>query len=119
MQLVALVELQVSVEDPPLGMLEGLAPMVTVGAAGVVDTWRTSMAFTHASVFAAVKVRLSVASLVTVKTLSTTVLPGTVTPVRTRWPSAVTLNLRTYVHGTHDSRSFSVTSTTPGVTGIA
>jgi hypothetical protein len=77
------------------------------------------MPFTHASVFAAVNVRLSVASLVTVKTLSTTVLPGTVTPVRTVWPSAATLNLRTYAQGTHDSRSFSVTCTWPGVTGIA
>jgi hypothetical protein len=115
-QLAALVEFQLSVDVPPGAMLEGFALNVTVGA---VLSCRTSMALTQDSPVIVAKTRLSVASVVTVNVRSPTVFRGTEKFARTTCPSAVTWKTRKYGHCVQDSRNRSVTSTCPGVAGMA
>jgi hypothetical protein len=121
-QVDAPVVVHVSVDVPPAEMLVGDADRLTEGADSPPPlpplSERTSIALTHASPTRRVKTRLRVASAVTMNTRSATVLAATTWLARTTWPSASTRKLRV-LHQVHDSRNRSVTSTCPGVTGMA
>ena len=111
----------VRVDAFPTLTLVGDALSVTCGSCGdgVEPTGRTSIALTHASPATFVKTRLRVESVVTMKVRSATVLTGTTWFARSTWPSASTRKLRVVPHCVHDSRKRRLTSTCPGVTGIA
>ena len=118
MQVVAPVLFHVRVDALPEVTLVGVAENVTDGGAPPVQSGRTSMALTQASPTRRVKSRLSVASVVTMKVRSATVLTGTEWLASMTCPSASTRKLRV-PQDVQDSRKRSVTSTCPGVTGIA
>ena len=117
-QVAAPVLFQVRVDALPDVTLLGVAENVTDGGALPPPSGRTSIALTKASPASRVKTRLSVASVVTMKVRSATVLTGTEWLASTTCPSASTRKLRV-PHDVQDSRNRSVTSTCPGVTGIA